>query len=478
MLRADGGDVADAEVSDDFVENLASVLTCGPFFIGAEEIPFGDHLENGADVLRHAAMDEDEAVLEALAGFGSDFVGGENAVIGEQAAAADAEFDVAFGGGNAFDELDAGPNATGVLPATAGATEPLAEDRAGCDEAAFWFRERAGERCGLTGGAHADGDERCEQIGGDSEARALGNVVDVADDFEAEAVALCELAEEIGERLIGAFQTGGDDAGGDDGRFEEAEIVAAEVEHLLEFVDFDAGVEVDTDEPDDRPIDDAEVGFDGRLGALGSVKGEVDGDIEDAGPLGQVHAEEENVAPAAVAEVHADRGGFMQDGSGRAGRCGQEFAAETQRVVGWMAGAEHPLIAADGADAATDLVGERLEREAAIRGGESAGEAVADAVRGLSGKEDADGFFIAAVEEPFDSGIRDHATGRLRFQNAAEGESDGWRRGRRGRERDRRDCRLCGGVARGQRLRRSGLESAHLSSSCRGSDCELLGWLR
>ena len=95
----------------------------------------------------------------------------------------------------------------------------VAEDGAGSDETALGFGELAGEGCCLTGRSHANGNERCEKVGGDGEARALGDVVYVAYDLEAKAVALCELAEEIGERLIGAFESGGDDAGGDNGGF-------------------------------------------------------------------------------------------------------------------------------------------------------------------------------------------------------------------------------------------------------------------
>ena len=51
-----------------------------------------------------------------------------------------------------------------------------------------------------------------------------------------------------------------------------------------------------------------------------------------------------------------------------------------------MAGARHPLIAADGADAAAHLGGEGLEGEAVIGGGEGAGGRGVDAFGGLQAR--------------------------------------------------------------------------------------------
>ena len=50
----------------------------------------------------------------------------------------------------------------------------------------------------------------------------------------------------------------------------------------------------------------------------------------------------------------------------------EKLGAQAQRVVGGVAGAEHPLVAAHGAHGAAHLVGERLEAEAAVSGGERA----------------------------------------------------------------------------------------------------------
>src|SRR5580658_1370756 len=76
-----------------------------------------------------------------------------------------------------------------------------------------------------------------------------------------------------------------------------------------------------------------------------------------------------------------------------------------------MAGAKHPLIAPYRTHAPAHLVGQRLETEAAIRGGKSAGEAIAQAFDVLRSEKDTDGFFIAAVEQLFITGERNPRAG-------------------------------------------------------------------
>ena len=118
-------------------------LACGPFGLAAQQVFLGDHLEDGADILRHAAVDEDQRVLELLPRGGGGVVVVEDAVGRHQAAAADTEFGVAFAGDRAGDQLHTRPDAAGVLPTTAGASDPFAEQGAGEHDAAFVFGESA-----------------------------------------------------------------------------------------------------------------------------------------------------------------------------------------------------------------------------------------------------------------------------------------------------------------------------------------------
>ena len=134
----------------------------------------------------------------------------------EEPPAADAVFGVVGTGIRAADGLDPGPDPAGVLPAAAGAAEPLAEDSTRSDDAALVFVQRARERARLSGGTHAGGDECAQQVGGHGEAAALRDVVDVADDLDATTWS-GDVFKQCGEALTGALHADGDDPGGDHG---------------------------------------------------------------------------------------------------------------------------------------------------------------------------------------------------------------------------------------------------------------------
>ena len=106
-----------------------------------------------------------------------------------------------------------------------------------------------------------------------------------------------------------------------------------------------------------------------------------------------------------MGEVHANGGGFVEDGEGAGG---VEFRAEAEGVVGEVAGAEHPLVAGEAADALADLVGEGLEGEAAVGGGEGAAEGGAGEA---GGEEFGDGLFKAAGADMFDGAEGDEGRG-------------------------------------------------------------------
>ena len=100
-----------------------------------------DHVEDRPDVLRHPAVDEDQALGQRTGqgrGNGSScrlrpaevaVLPVQEAVRRQQPAAADAPFRVSFRRGNAFDQLDAGEDPPRVLPAASRAAQPLAQDR-------------------------------------------------------------------------------------------------------------------------------------------------------------------------------------------------------------------------------------------------------------------------------------------------------------------------------------------------------------
>ncbi len=101
-----------------------------------------------------------------------------------------------------------------------------------------------------------------------------------------------------------------------------------------------------------------------------------------------------------MGQVHAHRRGLAQDGEeGRLVIALEQFRPHSQGLVGRMADAEHPLIAAHRAHAAAHLVGQRLKAQAAVSGGQGAGDGLAGSLGGLDGQEDVDGFLETALEQ-------------------------------------------------------------------------------
>src|SRR5208283_2699762 len=141
------------------------------------------------------------------------------------------------------------------------------------------------------------------------------NSVHLADDLDAMAGQSDEAIEQRFERFGGTFEAGRDEPGRDDGGFEQAEVILREVEDFGDGADVGAAAQVDAGEAEHGFIDDAEVGFDrGTRGCrAGSTDAEIDRDIQNARALRKIHTEEEDIAPAAMAEIHADGGSFGQD---------------------------------------------------------------------------------------------------------------------------------------------------------------------
>ncbi len=258
--RADGLNLACLELRGDVVEEADGFQASQPLGLGAEEVFFGHHLQDRAHVLGHAAVDQHQALLEQLAGGWGHVVCAEDRVIGEQAAPGDAHFGVVCAGLHAQDQLHAGPDAARVLPAAAGAAQPFAQDRTGRDDPPFRFGKLAGERLGLAGGAHADGDEGGQQVGGDRQPRAFGDAVDLA--YQLDAIARRDHArQQIGQRLARPFHARRHDARGDHRRLEQAQVVPGKVEDLGQGRDLGHGAQVHAHQPQDGLVDHPEKGF-------------------------------------------------------------------------------------------------------------------------------------------------------------------------------------------------------------------------
>src|SRR5687768_4241087 len=81
-------------------------------------------------------------------------------------------------------------------------------------------------------------------------------------------------------------------------------------------------------------------------------------------------------------------------------------------MIHGMAHAKHPLVSPDRADAAADLIRERLKPEALISRGEGAGKRVVRSVPPLDMKETLDGFFKSPLQQVGIAAKRNVAAGR------------------------------------------------------------------
>ncbi len=262
------------EAGHDLVEQADGLIAGLPFGGAAQQVLFGDHFEDRSHVLGHAAVDQHQALLEFLARFGGDLVRPEDLVIGQQAAAADAEFGIALPGRHAVNQLDAGPDAAGVLPAAAGAAQPFAQDGARGKQAAVLLLQPAGKGVNLAGGTHAGRNQAGQQGGGDGEARALGNIVDLADQLDPVAAFSGKTGQQIAQRFGADLHAGRHQAGGDDRGFEQTQVVAREIEYLGERGDIGSGREIHAGKAQHGRVDYAKVGFHwrNRLAGEGEVR--------------------------------------------------------------------------------------------------------------------------------------------------------------------------------------------------------------
>ena len=379
---------------------MSGFLASAPLALRPHQIFLRDHFQNGADVLGHAAVDEHQALLKLLARFRPHLLGAENLMIRQQASAADAEFRIALLGRNPVNKLNARPYPSGILPAAARASQPFAQNGARGHQAAVAFGQAAGERSDLIGRAHAHGNEAGEKAGGHCKARAAGNIVHLADDFDAVARLAGEMGQDVGERLRGPLHPRRHDAGSDHRGLEQPQIVVGKVEHFRNRAEVSAALQVDTRQAQHRLIDDTKPGFHGRLGSARVAHAQVDGNVEHTRAFGEIHSQEEDVAPAAMAQVHTYRSSLSQDRKEMVGGLAlQKFGVNAQGCVLGMGSAKHPLVAPNGAHAAAHLVGKSLKTERPIACRERAREGGARSRSGLGGEENVQSFLEPSLQQ-------------------------------------------------------------------------------
>ena len=124
--------------------------------------------------------------------------------------------------------------------------------------------------------------------------------------------------EQFREPGARALDPGRHKARRDDRRLEQPEVVATEIKDIVDRRQLRLRAEVDAREANHRLRDHPEVGLDRRArGRVAAVHTEVDGDIQHPRALGEIHPQEEDVAPPAMGEVHAHRRELPQEWKSR-----------------------------------------------------------------------------------------------------------------------------------------------------------------
>src|SRR5690606_31695141 len=116
-----------------------------------------------------------QALLQLLPCLGRNIIQGQNAVVGQKASTADAKFWVILTSLHPLNDLDAGPNAARILPATPRPTDPLTEDGARRHHTPLVLAQRTGQRPCLPCSTHTKRNQRRQEVGRDSQPRSLGD---------------------------------------------------------------------------------------------------------------------------------------------------------------------------------------------------------------------------------------------------------------------------------------------------------------
>src|SRR5208283_848100 len=164
-------------------------------------------------------MNQYQAVLKALASLQRYGRGSQDLMLREEASSTDAKLGIIRLCLDSLDQFDSRPNAAGILPATARAAQPFAENGARRNEPAIPFVEWTGQRARLIGGAHADRNQRGEQVGGNRQTRTFRNVSNATNQLNPASLS-DQALQHVADGSNDAFHGRGHNTGGDDRRFQ------------------------------------------------------------------------------------------------------------------------------------------------------------------------------------------------------------------------------------------------------------------
>jgi len=345
-------------------------------------------------------MHQDKALAKLLPRAGADFGVAVDVVVGQESAAADAELGVAGPGRTPLDHLDPRPDPARVLPAPTRTAQPLPKNRPRRHQAPLRFAGRADQGLDLARGPHQARDDPRQQRGRDRQARALGDVVHLAHEFQAQP-RFDEPGEHVGQALARALQPRRHNARGNHRCLQQPQVVLGKIEHLGQRGHVGLALQVHARQAQDRAVDDAQVDLDGRAGLeVAAANAQVHREVQHPRPFRKIHPQEEDVAPPAVRNVHAHRGALGEDRK-RIARRGPaaKLRPDPQRMIDRVPHAEHPLVAAHRAHAAAHLVGQRLKAQAVICLRQRAGHRLVRPLARLCPEEDIDGFLEPAAQQ-------------------------------------------------------------------------------
>ena len=210
-------------------------------------------------------MHQHQALLQSLARLRADFGLAEDAVIRQQSAAADPELRIALGREHALNQLDPRPNAARVLPASARSAQPLAENRARRNHAPLRFLKRPRERLACPVARMHTAISDASSVVETASRDPLGMLFTWLTISIPSPSRRVNCAKNRRQRLARAFHSRRHNARSDHRRLQQSQIIAAEIEQLLQVADLRRRIQIDAHQPNHRTIDDAKISLDRRL---------------------------------------------------------------------------------------------------------------------------------------------------------------------------------------------------------------------
>jgi len=207
--------VARLQRRHDAVEDASHLLTGFPLGPAPQQVLLGDHLEDRAHVLSQPAVNQHNRIGQPLCRSRMEVLRTQDAVARQQTTQTDAELGVTRLRQCSLDDLQPGPKPSRVLPASAGAPKPLAENGSRSHQAPLVLEQGPAELGRLPCGPHEGTHDAREQIGRDRQPRAFGDVVHVRDELEPHARPN-DAREQARQGLPGALERRRNHARGDD----------------------------------------------------------------------------------------------------------------------------------------------------------------------------------------------------------------------------------------------------------------------